>query len=148
MKLQVLVNKDCPNKITICKPAKSGDAGFDLVSWIDTKTGKVTIYPHTMVNIRTGMSIKIPRGYWGDIRPRSSTFMKKHLLVMNSVIDEGYVGEISYVVWNPSSNSICINNGDRVAQLVILPRITPSIRYVNRLPNTSRSNAGFGSTGV
>jgi len=148
MKLKVKINPECPNEMPILDPAKLNDSGYDLVSWVDTKNGIIKILPYTFMNIRTGASIKLPVGYWGDVRPRSSTFTKRHLIVMNSVIDQDYVGEISYVVWNADDVEHTIKNGDRIAQLVLLPRTTPPLQIVNNLPKTVRNTAGFGSTGL
>jgi dUTP pyrophosphatase len=142
--LLVRIHPDCPNKNPILAPAKSGDAGFDVCVWLESP---LYIAPQAMVNIRTGVYAKMPEGYWGAIRPRSSTFAKKKLLVMGGTIDEGYTGEISIFIWNPSQEVCEVNNGDRLAQLVLMKRYTPDIEWVGKLPTTERNTDGFGSTG-
>ena len=151
--LQVKIHPECPNKFPIAPPSKLGDAGYDLKIWIDTYHDNIkaldrVIRPQEMVNLRTGVYVKIPEGYWGAIRPRSSTFAKKKLLVMGGTIDEGYTGEISIFVWNPMSESARVEDGDRLAQLLLIPRFTPPILKVDELPITERGKLGFGSTGA
>jgi len=146
IKLMVRVHPECANDDPISKPAKHGDVGYDLKLWLPD--GDMTILPQKMINIRTGVYIKLPDGYWGDIRPRSSTFAKRKLFVMGGTIDEGYTGEISIFIWNPTLEPHVVSNGDRLAQLVITPRVTPNIDVVNSLPETVRGSTGFGSTGV
>ena len=144
--LQVKYHPDCPNEDAILPPAKHGDVGFDLKLWIEEPGGILNILPQRMVNIRTGVHIKLPTGYWGDIRSRSSTFAKRKLFVMNGTIDEGYTGEISIFIWNPTLDAHELRNGDRLAQLVIIPRIVPQLNVVEELPITDRGTSGFGST--
>lgn len=147
LELLVRVHPKCPNDNPISFPAKSGDVGYDLKAWIETDNGEFVVNPQKMVNIRTGVYFKLPTGYWGDIRPRSSTFSKRKLFVMGGTIDEGYTGEISIFIWNPTLEPHAIKNGDRLAQLVLAPRFTPKIRMVEDLPVTERGGTGFGSTG-
>lgn len=144
-KLMVRVHPECPNDSPILAPAKAGDVGYDLKVWIQEE--KLIVNPQKMINIRTGVYVKLPEGYWGDIRPRSSTFAKRKLFIMGGTIDEGYTGEISIFIWNPTLEPHPIKNGDRLAQLVITPRVTPPIEIVGDLPNTERGESGFGSTG-
>lgn len=144
MKLLVRVHQDCNNEDPISLPAKDGDVGYDLKAWVPE--GHIVIMPQKMFNIRTGVSFKLPHGYWGDIRPRSSTFAKRKLFVMGGTIDEGYTGEISIFVWNPTLEPHTVRDGDRLAQLVILHRNTPEIEVVRDLPDTVRGSSGFGST--
>ena len=143
--LLVRIHPECPNKDPICPPAKPGDVGYDLRAWVDEE---YIINPEEMANIRTGVYVKLPAGFWGDIRPRSSTFAKRRLFVMGGTIDEGYTGEISIFIWNPTRSAHTIKNGDRLAQLVVMAKYTPTIYVVNDLPQTERAETGFGSTGV
>jgi len=142
----VRVHPECPNEDPISGPAKPGDVGYDLKTWVENDGGTFVVNPQKMVNIRTGVYIKLPEGYWGDIRPRSSTFAKRKLFVMGGTIDEGYTGELSIFIWNPTLEPHPIHNGDRLAQLVIHSRVVPPIEVVGNLPNTVRGTSGFGST--
>ena len=144
--LMVRIHPDCKNDTPILTPAKPGDVGYDLRAWVENEAGVITINPQRMVNIRTGVFVKLPEGYWGDIRSRSSTFLKRNLFVMSATIDNGYTGEQSTVVWNPTLDPHQVQNGDRLAQLVVLPSFTPKIHIVENLPVTKRGATGFGST--
>lgn len=142
--LLVKIHPDCKNPSPIAPPAKDGDVGMDLKCWI--LEGKLVIKPHEMLDIRTGVFIKLPSGYWADIRPRSSTFAKRKLFIMGGTIDCGYTGEISIYIWNPTNEPHEVINGDRLAQLVVGQIFTPKIEMVDRLPITDRADTGFGST--
>jgi dUTP pyrophosphatase len=148
IRLMVRIHPDCPHKNPILPPVKPGDVGYDLLLWTENSHNGVRIEPHEMMNIRTGVYIKIPEGYWGAIRPRSSTFARKKLFVMGGTIDEGYTGEISIFIWNPMNKECKVENGDRLAQLVLMKRYTPDIEIVGELPKTERGESGFGSSGM
>lgn len=113
---------------------------------MDNENPSVFILPQSMLNIRTGVCVKLPEGYWGSINPRSSTFAKRKLFIMGGIIDEGYIGELSIFIWNPTQESIQIFNGERLAQLIISSRVTPKINIVDQLPQTERGVTCFGST--
>jgi len=147
LNLKVKIDPRCPNKEPICSPAKPGDTGLDIRIWVDNKKGEVNIPPHTMMDITTGASIALPKGYWGSIKSRSSTFAKRHLFVMDGIIDEAYRGTLSVYVWNPNDQGHLVKTGDRLAQLIILPRTVPKIKIVKKLSKTKRNKTGFGSTG-
>ena len=142
--LSVMIHPVCKNKSPITGPAKDGDVGYDLKVWVPE--GKMEIQPFSMANIRTGVFIKLPEGTWGDIRPRSSTFAKRKLFVMGGTIDNGYTGELSVFVFNPTTTPHSVSNGDRLAQLIVCNRVVPTIHVVNELPKTLRGDSGFGST--
>jgi len=142
--LMVRIHPECDNIDPILSPLKDGDVGYDLKLWIPE-----TIYivnPQKMINIRTGVHIKLSTAYCCEIRSRSSTFAKRKLFIMGGTIDEGYTGELSIFIWNPTLEAHTVTNGDRLAQLVIHKRYVPNIEFVSDLPVTSRGASGFGST--
>ena len=118
------------------------DAGLDLYVLED-----INIEPNSFKDVKTGLAVKIADGFWGLIRPRSSTFFKRNLVVHEGTIDPGYTGELNVGVYNPGSEQVILLAGDRIAQLVIVPLIIHDIVVVDHLPLTSRGPAGFGSTG-
>ena len=118
------------------------DAGLDLFAIEDTK-----IPADSFQNVRTGLAVKIADGFWGMIRPRSSTFFKRNLVVHEGTIDPGYTGELNIGVYNPSKEDVIVLAGDRIAQLVIIALEIHKIEIVDYLPDTSRGPAGFGSSG-
>ncbi len=120
----------------------SSDAGIDLPIVRSTH-----INPGDSKDISVGVNIKIPDGYWGSIKARSSTIMKKGLTIMEGVIDPGYTGELSVVVFNPTDKIKYVDKGDRLAQLILIKKHETTIKYVDEMPKTDRGKLGFGSSG-
>ena len=126
--------------------AKSGDAGADLISTIDT-----TIYPEERAVIPTGLSLAIPQGYVGLIHPRSGLAMNHGISIVNTpgTVDSGYRGEIKVILINHDKwKQFEIKRGDRIAQIVIQKVEQPTFRELTELDLTDRGTSGFGSTGV
>jgi dUTP pyrophosphatase len=123
-----------------------GDAGLDLCSAVD-----VVVEPGERVMIPTGVAVAIPDGHAGLVLPRSGLASKQGLTMANSpgLIDAGYRGEVMCAAVNlDREDAVKILVGDRIAQLVIveLPLVEPT--WVQELPETSRGEGGFGSTGT
>ena len=121
-------------------------AGADLHACIDEA---VTIQPGETVFIPTGLSMEIPVGCAGFIYARSGLSCKKGLAPANKVgvIDSDYRGEFIVALHNHGMEPQTVSPGDRVAQLLIAPVLTPGFFEVDELSNTQRSAGGFGSTG-
>jgi dUTP pyrophosphatase len=95
----------------------------------------------------TGLAFKIPKGYFGLIKARSSQALKG-LEVGGGVIDSGYVGEVKLILYNVKGRGrIEIEKGERVAQILFIPVLTLPLVEVDELSETERGNGGFGSTG-
>jgi dUTP pyrophosphatase len=124
--------------------ATPGDAGADLRS-----TKKISITPGGRELIPTGVAIALPAGYVGLVHPRSGLALKHGVTVLNSpgTIDAGYRGEIMITLYNSSSEPFEIEVGDRIAQLLIQSVEYARFIQVEKLPESSRGQAGFGSTG-
>ena len=122
-------------------------AGADLYAVID---GEVVIPAHQTVLIHTGLAMEIPEGFGGFIFARSGLASKKGLAPANKVgvIDADYRGEIMVAIHNHSDVDQIISDGERVAQLVILPFATANFIEVDCLSDTQRGAGGFGSTGA
>lgn len=127
--------------------AKTGDAGMDIRA-----SETVCVYPGETKVIKTGLYVAIPTGYELQVRPRSGMSAKTNIRVANApgTIDSNYRGEIGVIVDNIGNDEYYINQGDRIAQLV-LSRV-PTIRWqavenVEALGETNRGAGGFGSTG-
>jgi len=127
----------------------AGDVGLDLEVWFPkNKPESLVIMPFAFAWLPTGLKIKVDENCWGCIRPRSSTFMKRKLFVMEGTIDSGYTGDLFIVAFNPSLTAVTVTNGDRLAQLIPIPKFSiVDIQFVTELPLTMRGNRGFGSTG-
>ncbi len=137
--LQVL--EDEPHSLSA--PFIEGDVGYDLRAAKDVTLPARQDGP---IYVPTGVRIKAPEGTWTRIVGRSST-TKRGILVAEGVIDNGYTGELLVTCFNLSGRQVEILAGDRIAQLVFCPIITPKITTVEKLPRTGRGSKGFGSTG-
>lgn len=129
-----------------CKPyrAHDWDSGLDLRANVDDV---ITLKQFEPVLVGSGIAIELPRGYEGQIRPRSS-FNKRGVLSSFGTIDCDYRGEIGIVLTNLTSNEVKIYPGDRIAQLVVAPVVVPVVEYVDELSSTERGSGGFGSSGI
>jgi len=123
-----------------------GASGMDLMAFIE-KPIKLT--PKTSFLIPTGLSIAFSEDYEIQIRPRSGLAAKNSISVLNSpgTIDSDYRGEIKIILFNHGSNNFVINNGDRVAQMILTPVVKIDLEETDNLPETVRGKGGFGSTG-
>jgi len=174
----------------ILKHAKTDDIGYDVpvvmndklkISphkdyYIDWKERWFDIPPMGIAEVPCGLAVKIPGAAWGNIKPRSSTGWKRHLVVYEGVIDSGFTGPLFVLVKNPNAETVRIHEFEKLAQLILIPKFlvweaqedlsfgkgadkhelikkTPLAGYpieivsVDELPKTERSTDGFGSTG-
>ena len=124
-------------------------AGLDLYAITNTSVKTKQILPGQTERIGTGIAIEIPNGYFGAIFARSGLAAKQGLRPANcvGVIDSDYRGEIIVAIHNDSDKCATICDGDRVAQLVIMPYPNVRLIEVDDLSDTTRGDGGFGSTG-
>lgn len=122
-------------------------AGMDLRANLEEA---ITIPPLGRVLVKTGLFIELPAGYEAQVRPRSGLAFKKGITVLNSpgTIDADYRGEIGVILVNLSNDFFDIENGERIAQLVIAKHERIFWHPVEVLSDTDRGEGGFGSTGV
>lgn len=122
-------------------------AGYDLYAATDYK---IEIQPHQTVKIGTGIAVAIPEGNFGGIFARSGLALKKGLAPANKVgiIDADYRGELIVALHNDSDEVQTIEEGSRIAQLIIIPFVSVEFQEVDELDDTERGEGGFGSTGV
>ncbi len=128
--------------------ATQGSAGADLFACIGND---VVVLPQERVLVPTGIAIELESPETGAfIFPRSSLSSKFGISLANcvGVVDSDYRGEIKVPVINHSNESYTIHNGERIAQMVILPVILPTFAEADELTETQRADGGFGSTGV
>lgn len=128
--------------------SSSQAAGADICACL--VDGSITIEPHKWVAVPTGVSIELPVGYEAQIRPRSGLAAKFGVTTLNApgTIDSDYRGEIRVILINHSNVPFVINDGDRIAQMVIAKHETASFELCNDLSDTERGEGGFGSTGI
>ncbi len=127
--------------------ATSGSAGADLFAVIEGK--EKIISPGETFLVPTGIALEIPEGFGGFIFARSSLASKYGVALANSVgvIDSDYRGEIKIPLINLGNEAFSLKNGDRIAQLVILPIEICSFAFTGHIPHSPRGEGGFGSTG-
>lgn len=130
-------------------PAYGSDqaAGADLYACLEAP---VTVQPGETVWIHTGLALEVPEGCAGLVYARSGIACKKGLAPANKVgvIDSDYRGEVTVVLHNHGTQEQTITHGERIAQLLITPVLTPPYREVPELSDTQRGEGGFGSTGA
>lgn len=121
-------------------------AGLDLRANIETS---ITLKPLERAIVKTGLFIELPIGYEAQVRPRSGLAFKNGVTVLNSpgTIDADYRGEIGVILVNLSNEPFVIENGERIAQLVIAKHEQAEWQLVEELTTTERGAGGFGSTG-
>jgi dUTP pyrophosphatase len=134
------VRKMHPNA-TLPTRAHEDDAGLDLYAFED-----FTIPSGKGLMVRSGVAMAITKGYVGLVADRSS-MAKKGIKTAGGVIDAGYRGEIHVIFWNMSEQDYTVKQGERIAQILIMPIATPKVREVAELDETARGEKGFGSTG-
>lgn len=122
-------------------------AGMDLRAAIDAP---IVLQPLERAIVKTGLFIEFPVGYEAQIRPRSGLAAKKGITVANApgTIDADYRGEIGVILINLSSETFTVENGERIAQMIIAKHERALWEEVSELSETSRGAGGFGSTGT
>ncbi len=122
-------------------------AGYDLYACTDSDV--IIIPPHKSVKIGTGIAVAVPEGYFGAIFARSGLAAKQGLRPANcvGVADSDYRGEYMVALHNDTDEPKTVNNGDRIAQLVIMPFMQAEFVETEALTDTQRGEGGFGSTG-
>ena len=123
-----------------------GASGMDLMAFIDKP---VNLRSNTSSLIPTGISLAFSDNYEVQIRPRSGLAAKHNITVLNTpgTIDSDYRGEIKVIIYNHGKKDFIINNGDRIAQMILTPVLKIELEETKELPESIRGKGGFGSTG-
>ncbi len=142
---KVLIKKLDPS-VKLPSYKSEGASGMDLTAFLKKS---ITLKPKTSSLIPTGISIAFSKDYEIQIRPRSGLAVKNNISVLNTpgTIDSDYRGEIKIIIYNHGNEDFEINNGDRIAQMVLVPVIKIEFEETDTLPETLRGKGGFGSTG-
>ena len=143
--VKVLVRKLDPS-VKLPEYKTVGASGMDLMAFIDKP---VSVEPKESSIISTGISVAFSNDYEIQIRPRSGLAAKNNISVLNTpgTIDSDYRGEIKVIIYNHGNSNFVINNGDRIAQMILSPVVKIELEETNNLPETVRGKGGFGSTG-
>lgn len=134
-------NHPLPNYETIAS------AGMDIRAFVKEP---IVLRPLERIIVKTGLFIALPAGFEAQVRPRSGLAIKKGITVLNApgTIDADYRGEIGVILINLSKEDFIINNGERIAQLIIAKHEQITWNEVSVLGETERGSGGFGSTGL
>jgi dUTP pyrophosphatase len=121
-------------------------AGMDLRAFTG---GPVTLKPMERKLIPTGLYIELPEGYEAQVRPRSGLALKHGITVLNSpgTIDADYRGEIGVILINLSEHEFTVNDGDRIAQMIVSQHIRAELVNSDNISETQRGEGGFGHSG-
>lgn len=121
-----------------------GDAGYDLYVVEDC-----AIFSGEVFEVHTGIFLEPKASIWFEIKPRSSTFNRRGLVVQDAVIDNGYRGELTLIVHNPSFKEVrFIKKGDRIAQIIPHHLLPCKFIVKDKLSESQRGKQGFGSSGI
>ena len=143
--MKVLVKKLDP-EVKLPSYKTKGASGMDLIAFIKDP---INIKPQTSKLISTGLSVAFSENYEIQIRPRSGLAAKNNISVLNTpgTIDSDYRGELKIIIYNHGNEDFVIKNGDRIAQMVLVPIVKIEFEETNDLSETIRGEGGFGSTG-
>ena len=143
--MKVLIKKLKENAVIPTRGSSSA-AGYDLYACLDEP---VVIRPGETTKIGTGITAALPEGYFAACFARSGLAFKEGLRPANcvGVVDSDYRGEYIVALHNDSNEERTVTNGERIAQLVVMPYLSIEFESVNELPETERGAGGFGSTG-
>lgn len=125
----------------------AGAAGADVCACVDSP---VVIKKGERKLIPTGLFFEIPEGYEIQLRPRSGLALKNGITVLNTpgTIDSDYRGELMALLINLGDEDFTVNNGDRIAQIIVAPVTLGDFKVVDKLSDTERGAGGYGSTGT
>ena len=139
--------KRLSKKVLMPKYETDGSSGMDIAAFINEN---IEVKPGEKEIVPTGFSLSIPKGFEVQIRPRSGLSAKKGISVLNTpgTIDADYRGEIKVILINLGKEKFLIENGNRIAQMVVCPVTQVKMEEVDELSETSRGAGGFGSTGI
>jgi len=131
----------------LSKYESEGAAGMNLRAFLDAD---VSVTPLGRVKIPAGLKLEIPEGYEAQVRPRSYMALKSGFTVLNSpgTIDSDYRGGLEIIIDNLGGDNVTIKDGERIAQLVVVPVCRAFLFEAESIDKTQRAGTGFGSTGV
>jgi dUTP pyrophosphatase len=135
--------KKIDKKVELPSYLYESDVGFDLRA-----NESIKLFPGEQKEVKTGIIIEIPEGCVGLIRDRAGIVTKMGVHTAAGTFDPGFRGEVSIFLINLSEETRYIEQGMRIAQMIIIPVIKPKIIEVKELSDTQRGNKGFGSTGI
>ena len=143
--VKVLIKKLDPS-VKLPEYKTTGASGMDLIAFIREP---LELKPQMSCIVPTGIAVAFPENYEIQVRPRSGLAAKNNISILNTpgTIDSDYRGEIKVIIHNHGNRNFIINNGDRIAQMILCPVVKMKLEEAIDLPETIRGQSGFGSTG-
>ena len=143
--VKVLIKKLDPS-VKLPEYKTTGASGMDLIAFIREP---LELKPQMSCIVPTGLAVAFPENYEIQVRPRSGLASKNNISILNTpgTIDSDYRGEIKVIIHNHGNRNFIINNGDRIAQMILCPVVKMKLEEAIDLPITIRGKSGFGSTG-
>ena len=143
--VKVLIKKLDPS-VKLPEYKTTGASGMDLIAFIKEP---LELKPQMSCIVPTGLAVAFPENYEIQVRPRSGLAAKNNISILNTpgTIDSDYRGEIKVIIHNHGNRNFIINNGDRIAQMILCPVVKMKLEETIDLPKTIRGQSGFGSTG-
>ena len=143
--VKVLIKKIDPS-VELPSYKTEGASGMDIMAFLKKP---IEIKPKTSSVISSGLLVAFSEDYEIQIRPRSGLAAKNNISVLNTpgTIDSDYRGELKIILYNHGHKSFIVNNGDRIAQMVLMPIVKMELEESDHLPLSIRGDGGFGSTG-
>ncbi len=147
IKIKVKRVRENPREIPLPRYMTPSSSGMDLCAAISEE---VVLRSGERKLIPTGIAVSIPKGYEGQVRPRSGLALRNGVTLVNTpgTIDADYRGEIGVLLINLGSQPFTVKRGDRIAQFVISPVCHAALEWAEELDDTARSDGGFGHTGA
>lgn len=144
---KVKVQRVRGTEVALPRYQTTGSAGMDLHAALEAP---ITLAPRARAKVPTGLAFAIPRGFEGQVRPRSGLALEHGVTVINTpgTIDSDYRGEVAVVLVNLGAEPVTISPNDRVAQIVFARHATAELVVVATLDETQRGAGGYGSTGA
>lgn len=144
---EILINIINTSTNPIPSYATTGSSGMDIRAYVENT---IVLQPLERHLVPTGLFIELPEGYEAQIRPRSGLAIKQGITCLNSpgTVDSDYRGELKVILINLGNTEQLINNGDRIAQMIIAKTEKAQLFLVQQLNNTKRGEGGFGHTGL
>ncbi len=148
VRVQIVRVGNCDPALPLPSYETAGAAGADIRA--NLPMGPCRIAPGDRTLIPTGLCFAIPQGFEIQVRPRSGLALKQGVTLLNSpgTIDADYRGEVGIIVMNHGQETVEIDHGARIAQIVLAPVVQAEFTLVEELDETVRGGGGFGSTGV
>ena len=143
--VKVLIKKLDPS-VKLPEYKTTGASGMDLIAFIREP---LKLKPQMSCIVPTGLAVAFPENYEIQVRPRSGLAAKNNISILNTpgTIDSDYRGEIKVIIHNHGNRNFTVNNGDRIAQMILCPVVKMKLEEAIDLPETIRGQSGFGSTG-